>query len=281
MGSGSGPPPPPGANAGGGGEPSMQEVLKSIQTQLTLQTAQMGRLAVKDDLKFLANKVEGIDAAVAVNSMDISSMKAVQDEDRSVLSAKIADLEQKVQELSEREAPTSVYQPSFSKDKFKMEKYALSRRSLRLWPVSIPALDGADPSEIFLRLRAAVYLFLTDFLKVNKPEDIEIEDLIVQRPMRRGNVKDEILVRFASVSERDEVIGHAANLKDATVPAGVRLDIPAHLQSDFKILIQYGNEARAHFGDEVKRSVRFFEQEYSLVLNLCLPSSCQVATHRP
>ena len=33
-----------------------------------------------------------------------------------------------------------------------------------------------------------------------------------------------------------------------------------------------GNEARAHFGDEVKRSVRFFEQEYSLVLNLCLPS---------
>ena len=123
-----------------------------------------------------------------------------------------------------------------------------------------------------MRLRAAVYLFLSDFLKIKDPEDLEIDDLIVQRPMRRGNVKDEVLVRFANVSDRDEVIGHAVNLKDAAKPAGVRLDIPSHLQSDFKILIQYGNDAKAHFGSEVKRSVCFFEQEYGLVLNVCLPS---------
>ena len=148
----------------------------------------------------------------------------------------------------------------------------LSRRSLLLWPVTIPPPMGLDPAEEFLRLRAAVYLFLAENLKIEKPEEIEIEDLIVQRPMRRGNVKDEVLVRFGSESERDEVIGHAVKLRDLSFPAGVRLDIPGHLQSDFKVLIQYGNEAKNHFGGEIKRSVRFFEQEYSLVLNLCLPS---------
>ena len=90
--------------------------------------------------------------------------------------------------------------------------------------------------------------------------------------MRRGNVKDEVLVRFSSVTERDEVIGHAVNLKDLSFPAGVRLDVPGHLQSDFKTLVQYGNDAKNHFGGDIKRSVRFFEQEYGLVLNLCLPS---------
>ena len=90
--------------------------------------------------------------------------------------------------------------------------------------------------------------------------------------MRRGNVKDEVLVRFSSAADRDEVIGHAVNLRDLGSPAGVRLDFPAHLQSDFKMLIQYGNDARSHFGTDIKRSVRFLEQEYGLVLHLCLPS---------
>ena len=52
----------------------------------------------------------------------------------------------------------------------------------------------------------------------------------------------------------------------------MRLDIPDHLQADFKALIQYGNEARDHYGKEVKRSVRFFEEELGLILHLGLPS---------
>ena len=130
----------------------------------------------------------------------------------------------------------------------------------------------SDQAGEFLRLRAAVYLFMSESLKIKDLEEIELEDLVLQRPMRRSNVKDEVLVRFASVSERDEVIGHAVNLKDSPTPAGVRLDIPGHLQSDFKTLVQYGNNARAHFGGDIKRSIRFAEQDYGLILNLCLPS---------
>ena len=86
--------------------------------------------------------------------------------------------------------------------------------------------------------------------------------------MRRGNVKDEVLVRFANVTDRDVVIGHVASLKDSPTPAGMHLGISSHLQSDFKILVQYGNDARKHFGDKVKRSVWFFELEYGLILNV-------------
>ena len=44
-------------------------------------------------------------------------------------------------------------------------------------------------------------LFMAENLKIKDPEDLEIEDLVVQRPMRRGNIKDEVLVPFASVTD--------------------------------------------------------------------------------
>ena len=236
-------------------EASVHDLLRSIQNQMALQTIQMGKLAEKDDLRELTDRVGVLTTDVASHSAELSSIRRVQDEDREAFNEKLEELDQKIKDLSERGAaggPASS-SSSFLKERHQLENYNMSRRSLRLWPVSVPPLDGEDDSDQFLRLRAAVYLFMADFLKVDKPEELEIEDLIVQRPMRRGNVKNEVLVTFTNVSERDEVIAHAANLKDSTVPAGVRLDIPSHLQSDFKILIQYGNEARAHFGGEVKR----------------------------
>ena len=36
-------------------------------------------------------------------------------------------------------------------------------------------------------------------------------------------------------------------------------------------MIQYGNEARKHYGEEVRRSVRFFEEEWGLILHLGIP----------
>ena len=48
------------------------------------------------------------------------------------------------------------------------------------------------------------------------------------------------------------------------------MEIADHLQADFKVLIQYGNEARGHYGKEVRRSVRFFEEDLILILHLGL-----------
>ena len=104
--------------------------------------------------------------------------------------------------------------------------------------------DQADPGERYTQIRAAVCVFFKDFLKVESPEDLDIEDFSFPRVVPRSKIRNEVLVRFATVSERDEVISRAVNLKDTTREAGVRLEIPDHLQADFKVLIQYGNEAR-------------------------------------
>ena len=115
-------------------------------------------------------------------------------------------------------------------------------------------------------------VFLRDKLKVENPEELDFDDISFPRVVQRSKIRNEVLVRFSSVSERDEVISHAVNLKDCQTDTGVRLDIPDHLQADFKVLIQYGNDARKHYGVDVRRSVRFFEEEYGLILHLGLPS---------
>ena len=115
-----------------------------------------------------------------------------------------------------------------------------------------------DPEEQFTRVRAAVCVFLHDVLKVDAPEVLDIEDISFPRVVALSNIRSEVLIRFRTVSERVEVISHAVNLKGQDREAGVRLEIPDHLQADFKVLIQYGNEAKKHYGPDVRRSIQFF-----------------------
>ena len=98
-------------------------------------------------------------------------------------------------------------------------------------------------------------MFLKEMLKIDAPEDLDFEDISLPRVVARSKIRNEVLVRFVSVAERDEVISHAVNLKDVQTDAGVWLDIPDHLQADFKILIQYGNNARKHYGTELRLSL--------------------------
>ena len=130
---------------------------------------------------------------------------------------------------------------------------------------------GEDDDQRFSQMRAAVCVFVKELPKIQSPEDLEIEDITYTRVVPRSKIWNEVLVRFGTVSERDEVISGAVNLKDAQVEAGVWLEIPDHLQADFKVLIQYGNDARRHYGNDVRRLVRFFKEEYGLVLHLGLP----------
>ena len=146
----------------------------------------------------------------------------------------------------------------FDKLQFQRDKYQLCRRSLRVWPVPL-ILDNSDgPGKRHTKIRAAVCVFFHDLLKVESPEDLDLEDFSFPRVVPRSKIRNEVFVRFDTVSERDEVISHAANLKDCQREAGVCLEIPDHLQADFKVLIQYGNEARKFYGEDVRRSVWFF-----------------------
>ena len=84
-------------------------------------------------------------------------------------------------------------------------------------------LDDVDHDRRFTQMRAAVCVFLKEMLKIDAPEDLDFEDISLPRVVARSKIRNEVLVRFASVAERDEVISHAVNLKDVQTDAGLSL----------------------------------------------------------
>ena len=76
-------------------------------------------------------------------------------------------------------------------------------------------LDEDDLELHYTQMRVSVCVFLHDFLKITNPEDLDIEDISLPRVVPRSKIRTEVLVHFAMVSERDEVISHAVNLKDS------------------------------------------------------------------
>lgn len=80
---------------------------------------------------------------------------------------------------------------------------------------------------------------------------------------------------FDSVSTRDFVFSHAKNLgkipKVDRANFGLRLDYPAHLGSDYRMLDSYGARLRSKFGEGFKRNLRFDDDEMRLFMDICLP----------
>ena len=120
------------------------------------------------------------------------------------------------------------------------EAYDLARRSLRLWPIS-------REGDLITRTKE----FLVAELLVDKQYVLEM-NLVVKRAAGPGRardrdqaaprVKDEVLVRFDTVRERDEIRGHAKNLEKKG--RGVRLEVPDHLWPSFRALQELGYELK-------------------------------------
>ena len=106
-----------------------------------------------------------------------------------------------------------------------------------------------------------------DTLAVNR---LGVEAVSPTQHLPRSKIIDEVLVNFFSVDDRDLVYAHAKNLAKHQGKAGIRLEIPQHLKSEFKLLEGHGNNIRTMYGPTVKRSIRFDDSECSLVLNMKL-----------
>ena len=83
---------------------------------------------------------------------------------------------------------------------------------------------------------------------------------------------------FTDIDARDRVASYARNLAKfvdiAGKPtAGVRMDIPDHLQGVHKTLLQYGHAMRNKHGKnpDFKRNVRYDDAGMTLVLDMKLP----------
>ena len=84
-------------------------------------------------------------------------------------------------------------------------------------------------------------------------------------PNPRSNIKNECLVTFATKQIRDAVKAGAVNLKgDKT--AGVRIDVPCFLSSNFKALEAMGYNLKQTHKD-LRRSIKFDDDKLDFFLD--------------
>ena len=150
----------------------------------------------------------------------------------------------------------------------KEEKYWTTRRSGCFW-----AIQGGENDD----LKLAAMDFISKALLIPASEHIQDRIEVVKRTRTSfsSKIKEEVLVIFDTVSTRDYVFSHAKNLaKLSPIDRklnGMRLDYPAHLGSDYRVLDAYGAKLRSRFGEGFRRSIKFNDDEMSLYMDICLP----------
>ena len=122
-----------------------------------------------------------------------------------------------------------------SRSERSQKQYDISRKALRLWPVS-----GKTDSEI----RTQVIRFIREKLKVSENDCPDAAIGLVRRTQSaRGKfVNFEVLVSFEDKHIRDKVSSHGRNLspffsEETNQPtAGMRMEYPEYLATDYRIL---------------------------------------------
>ena len=222
------------------------------------------KLAGLDDIK---QKIDRMDETVKGNSVRLDRQEAT----AKMNQAHIAEIRAELRSI--RDEPTAQHEPSppaavpRQSQRLHDEDLARARRSLRLWPV---------PGNSRLELWRAAGAFVTQNLGLTDLAESVFEDVSkVALPSGPG-VKDEVLVRFKDPTVRDSVIGSSAKLapfRDANgrPTAGIRIEVPPHLQTEFRALFRYGQLLRTRHGPGTRRHVKFDDAQSGLFLNAKLP----------
>ena len=149
------------------------------------------------------------------------------------------------------------------KDKNKSNAYNNARRSLRFWPVS----RQGD-------LKERTVEFMVNELQLDQQHatslafDVRRVGATRSREQAGANqVKDEVLVRFDSLRERDEVRSFAKNLERKG--RGLRLEIPDHLWPSFRVLQDLAFELKSKH-PTFRRNVLFDDAELDLKMDFTI-----------
>ena len=146
--------------------------------------------------------------------------------------------------------------------------YDRARRTIRMWPIL-----GSSENELW----GSVCIFLRTTLALTGQVSEAMIDCIRRAPQPSGPaVRDEVLVVFKLAATRDLVMGASSKLApymdgEGRSTAGLRMEVPQHLQQHFKVLFRYGQNLRARHGPGTRRHVKFDDVERTLFLNAKLP----------
>ena len=147
------------------------------------------------------------------------------------------------------------------------KKYWWARRCLRMWPINA----GED------KLLEVVGDFLHNALGMEVGEVVEtdVETIRKLKSMAKSRIVNEVLVVFKSTSIRDAVARCAPKLASAQdiggVRPGIRMEIPQPLMTKFKMMEKHGHSLRNKHGKDLKRHIKFNDDDKSLVLEVKLP----------
>ena len=145
-----------------------------------------------------------------------------------------------------------------TKESKREAKFWLARRSLRLWPIK----DGTKEAlHDYLKRRLRLE---DDFIK----DDLGEVTLVRPKEPRNKN-KDEFIAIFENKHIRDTIKAAAHNLANSNDQAGMRLQVPDHLQKDFRALMNLSFDLKKKH-PHLKRNVKFDEDEEGLFMDLKL-----------
>ena len=154
------------------------------------------------------------------------------------------------------------------------EAYSRARRSLRLWPIS---------KEGNLKERTEEFLVNELLLDQQHAVGLSFEVKRVGNSARSRDsaprtIRDEVLVVFESVRDRDDVRSFAKNLERPG--RGLRLEVPDHLWPSFRVLQSIGYELKQkHPG--LKRNVLFDDENKNLKLDVCTGTTSPGGPYTP
>ena len=135
------------------------------------------------------------------------------------------------------------------------ERFWECRRSLRLWPVP----NGS---------KASLKEYLTSKLEFEDGFLDDVGEVTIKKVVKKKpKYKDEVVVTFEEKAVRDAVKAQAHKLADHRETAGMRLQIPDHLQKTFRSLMNLSYELKKRNPD-LRRSIKFDEDTMSMFMDI-------------
>ena len=248
-------------------QPAAKKMSKAEEMSLATMVGKLAK-TVNDMNKNMARREDISDLKdhfsekIEDNRREIQKLHALRKEDEDKLEGKIL----KVVEGATPMAPGTNDRESRQVDLEERTAFYRCRKSVRIWPV-VQTTDGLlkDVCQ-FLRLVLLIPHEVIQGLKIEKMER--------QVQTRRSKINDEVLVQLASSKQRDIVQSYALNLSKMAGKAGLRMEIPHHLEGAFKVMEEHAGLLNKKFPG-TKRSIKFDDIAMSLSIDIKLPSDDQ------
>ena len=245
------------------------------------ETTLVNHLAAMEDR--LGRKMETTDAKVVANSVEIKELRCRVDKNESELDDRIIRVVCSIPGIGPLPsagsglsgpsasgssagsscdgsfggpAPFTRHRPDASQCDRREAQYNEARRSLRMWPV-----PGPD-------LKASLKNFLTNGLKLGGAFMDTVGPISVDCHYDpRSKVADEAIVVFSNKETRDAVRSAATNLASHGKAAGIRMQVPGFLLTNFRALENLGYQMK-NVNPSVRRVVKFDNDNMDVMMDV-------------